>query len=133
VPAIITPSPHFGVVQERLFLFDFARQKPSGGRPSFQQDNDIPPPASRCTRRRDSRREGFPHRGPARPLSTDEAPDMDPFCLLIETIAAEICSRYIINKWLDLAGGAGTRPQANRGVPSSPAPCRKTRESGNGI
>jgi hypothetical protein len=32
--------------------------------------------------------------------------------LLIETVAVEICSLYIVNKWIQLTGGFEVKPQA---------------------
>jgi hypothetical protein len=42
---------------------------------------------------------------------------MVPICLLIEAVAVEICSRYIVDKWIELAGPDSARAQvASKGV-----------------
>ena len=42
---------------------------------------------------------------------------MDPVCLLIEAVAVEIGSFYIVHKWIQLTGGFGAKPKAvPRGV-----------------
>jgi hypothetical protein len=42
---------------------------------------------------------------------------MVPICLLVEAIAVEICSRYIVNKWMQLAHADSARPKvASRSV-----------------
>jgi hypothetical protein len=33
-------------------------------------------------------------------------------CLLIEAVAVEICSRYIVNKWIELAAADNAKPKA---------------------
>jgi hypothetical protein len=35
---------------------------------------------------------------------------MVPICLLIEAVAVEICSRYIVDKWIELTGPDTARP-----------------------
>ena len=41
---------------------------------------------------------------------------MDPVCLLIEAVAVEIGSFYIVHKWIQLAGGFRAKPAVPRGV-----------------
>ena len=36
---------------------------------------------------------------------------MVPICLLIEAVAVEICSRYIVDKWIELTGPDNARPK----------------------
>ena len=33
-------------------------------------------------------------------------------CLLIEAVAVELCSRYIVNKWIELAAADSAKPAA---------------------
>ena len=40
---------------------------------------------------------------------------MVPICLLIEAIAVEICSRYIVDKWVELMAVDDVRPKAASG------------------
>jgi hypothetical protein len=47
----------------------------------------------------------------------NEDSDMDPVRLLIEAVAVEIGSFYIVHKWIQLTGGFGAKPKAvPRGV-----------------
>jgi hypothetical protein len=36
---------------------------------------------------------------------------MVPICLLIEAVAVEICSRYIVDKWIELTGPDSAKAQ----------------------
>jgi hypothetical protein len=48
---------------------------------------------------------------------------MVPICLLIEAVAVEICSRYIVDKWIELTGpdSAGTQVASKSAKRKRPA------------
>jgi len=41
---------------------------------------------------------------------------MIPICLLVEAIAVEICSRYIVDKMVQLAEGGKPKPEASKSI-----------------
>jgi hypothetical protein len=49
---------------------------------------------------------------------------MDPVCLLIEAAAVEICSLYIVHKWIQLTGAFRAKLQA------APRSAKRPRRSG---
>jgi hypothetical protein len=41
---------------------------------------------------------------------------MIPICLLVEAIAVEICSRFIVDKMVQLAEGGKPKPEASKSI-----------------